>query len=97
LYQPTEGTFSTIKNWTRLEKVKGTLVEHIDDSWYPEPIKENAPNKPWPMYFFIVAADYDYQADLDLIPTKHNFFPAPQIFTLLRKVDCQIDGFHCIY
>lgn len=37
------------------------------------------------MYFYIVGADYDIQTDLALIPTQHNFFPVPQIFTLIRK------------
>lgn len=86
MYQSTEGNFTNVKNWTHLEKVKGTLVEHIDDSWYPEPIQDNAPNKSWSMYFFLVGADQDYQADLALIPTLHNYYPAPQVFTLLRKV-----------
>lgn len=38
------------------------------------------------MYFYIVGADYDIQTDLALIPTQHNFFPVPQIFTLIRKL-----------
>lgn len=86
MYQPTEGSYTNIKNWTHLETAKGTLVAHVDDSWYPEPIKDNALNKSWSMYFFIVGADEDYQAQLTLIPSQLNFFPGPQVFTLLRTV-----------
>lgn len=34
---------------------------------------------------YIIGADLDLQNDLDLIPTEHNFFPAPQSFTLIRE------------
>ncbi|CEP09643.1 hypothetical protein [Parasitella parasitica] len=82
LHQPTTGNYSVIKSWPGQERTKGVLVQHIDDSWYPSQISDNSPNVSWAMYFYIVGADYDIQTDLALIPTQHNFFPVPQIFTL---------------
>ncbi|CAO0796615.1 unnamed protein product [Mucor circinelloides] len=84
LYQPTEGTYEVIKTWPGQERTKGVLVQHIDNSWYPSQISDNSPNVSWTMYFYIVGADYDIQTDLALIPTQHNFFPVPQIFTLIQ-------------
>lgn len=43
------------------------------------------------MYFYIVGANYDIQSDLDLIPSSHNFFPAPQPFTLIRTYIADLD------
>ncbi|KAF1807783.1 hypothetical protein FB192DRAFT_1357453 [Mucor lusitanicus] len=84
LHQPTEGTYEVIKTWPGQERTKGVLVQHIDNSWYPSQISDNSPNVSWTMYFYIVGADYDIQTDLALIPTQHNFFPVPQIFTLIQ-------------
>ncbi|KAI8642756.1 hypothetical protein BD408DRAFT_432015 [Parasitella parasitica] len=82
LHQPTAGNYSVIKSWPGQERTKGVLVQHIDDTWYPSQIRDNSPNISWVMYFYIVGADFDIQTDLALIPTQHNFFPVPQIFTL---------------
>ncbi|KAI9480363.1 MAG: hypothetical protein EXX96DRAFT_562309 [Benjaminiella poitrasii] len=83
LYQPTDGNYKTIKSWTGLERMKGVLVEHIDDSWFPSsPLKEE--NVTWTMYFYIVGSEYDIQQDLSLIPSQHNFFPVPQVFTIIQ-------------
>ncbi|CAO3635338.1 unnamed protein product [Mucor fragilis] len=84
LHQPTEDTYEVIKTWPGQERTKGVLVQHIDDSWYPSQISDNSANVSWTMYFYIVGADYDIQTDLALIPTQHNFFPVPQIFTLIQ-------------
>lgn len=78
-------TYQTIKTWPALDKSKGTVVPLIDDSWYPAPIADNSQNVSWTMYFYIVGANYDIQSDLDLIPSSHNFFPAPQPFTLIQS------------
>ncbi|CAO3615144.1 unnamed protein product [Mucor hiemalis] len=78
-------SYQTIKTWPALDKSKGTLVPLIDNSWYPSPIADNSQNVSWTMYFYIVGANYDIQTDLDLIPSAHNFFPAPQPFTLIQN------------
>ncbi|KAI7897658.1 uncharacterized protein BX663DRAFT_527493 [Cokeromyces recurvatus] len=82
LYQPTEGSYQVVKNWTGLERTKGILVQHIDDSWYPSPPITN--NVSWTMYFYIVGSEYDIQQDLSLIPTYHNYFSVPQSFILIQ-------------
>jgi hypothetical protein len=37
------------------------------------------------MYAYVVGAGYDIQSDLAKIENSHNYFPAPQSFTLIRK------------
>lgn len=69
-----------------MSKDKGILVTHIDDSWYPTQLNDNSPSVSVTMYMYIVGAGYDIYKDLDLIPTEHNFFPAPQSFTLIRML-----------
>lgn len=87
LYQPTEGTYQVVKSWPGLDRSTGVLVQHIDDTWYPSPLKNTSANVTWSMYFYVCGANYNIQDDFDLIPTSHNYFPAPQIFTLIRKKD----------
>ncbi|KAI9358973.1 hypothetical protein BD770DRAFT_442690 [Pilaira anomala] len=77
--------YKSIKNWTDLSKDKGILVTHIDDSWYPTIPSDNSPSVSFTMYMYIVGAGYDIYTDLNLIPTEHNFFPAPQSFTLIQN------------
>ncbi|KAI7888208.1 uncharacterized protein EV154DRAFT_518291 [Mucor mucedo] len=77
--------YETVKKWAKLEKSKGIIVQHIDDSWYPTSLADNSGDRPLTMYMYIVGADLDLQTDLDLIPTEHNFFPAPQPFTLIQN------------
>lgn len=75
-----------IKNWTGLDKDSGIIVPEIDDSWYPTKLAENSASIALNVYMYIVGAGYDIYTDLDLIPTDHNFFPAPQPFILIRNV-----------
>ncbi|KAI8095728.1 hypothetical protein BDF21DRAFT_406581 [Thamnidium elegans] len=74
-----------IKNWTGLDKDSGIIVPEIDDSWYPTELAENSASITLNVYMYIVGAGYDIYTDLDLIPTDHNFFPAPQPFTLIQN------------
>ncbi|KAI8968564.1 hypothetical protein BDF20DRAFT_996375 [Mycotypha africana] len=82
----TATTFQVVKTWPELERTKGVLVQHIDDTWYPSEMDFSTTNNiSWTMFFYIVGSGYDIQSDLDLIPTRLNFFPVPQVFTLIQS------------
>ncbi|CAO3660148.1 unnamed protein product [Rhizopus microsporus] len=85
LYSPSSGQYESIKNWTGLDKSTGVFVPTVDDSWYPQPIKDNSPNVSWTMYFYLVGTGADIQEDLAKIPSGHNQFPPPQPFTLIQS------------
>jgi hypothetical protein len=38
------------------------------------------------MYAYVAGSGYDIQSDFAKIPTSHNYFPAPQSFTLIREI-----------
>ncbi|KAI8056511.1 uncharacterized protein B0P05DRAFT_559973 [Gilbertella persicaria] len=84
LYQPNDSAWEAVLEWTGLDKTKGVMITHVNDSWYPAPIANNAPNVTWTMYLYLVGSGYDYQSDLALISSRHNFFPVPQSFTLIQ-------------
>ncbi|KAI8887306.1 hypothetical protein K501DRAFT_283410 [Backusella circina FSU 941] len=79
------GYYQTQKLWPSLSTAVGVSVQLVDDSWYPVSIKDNSPNVSWTMYAYVAGAGYDIQSDLAKISTSHNYFPAPQSFTLIQS------------
>ncbi|KAI8886399.1 hypothetical protein K501DRAFT_331205 [Backusella circina FSU 941] len=79
------GDYTPQKTWTGLQTSVGVSVQLVDDSWFPSSIPDNSPNITWTMYAYVVGAGYDIQSDLDKISTSHNYFPAPQSFTLIQN------------
>ncbi|OBZ86001.1 hypothetical protein A0J61_05955, partial [Choanephora cucurbitarum] len=85
LYHPNDSEWQPVLKWSGLDKSKGVLVTHVNDSWYPAPLASNTSNVTWTMQLYLTGSDYDYQSDLDLIPSSHNYFPVPRPFTLIQS------------
>lgn len=81
MYQSQNGTFQTVKKWDDVPRLPGTLVTQVDDSWFPSPLPDNAPNKTWNPFFFVVTDGYNIQELQD-----DSTFPPPVRFTLIRKL-----------
>ncbi|KAI7883104.1 hypothetical protein K492DRAFT_205651 [Lichtheimia hyalospora FSU 10163] len=81
LYQSTNGTFEMVKKWDDIPRLPGSLVTKVDDSWFPTPLADNAPNKTWHPSFFIVTDGYNIQEELQ----DGSIFPPPVRFTLIQN------------
>ncbi|KAI8359981.1 hypothetical protein BD560DRAFT_405100 [Blakeslea trispora] len=85
LYRPNDSIWQPLLKWPGLDKTKGVFITHVNDSWYPAPLASNNSNVTWTMQLYLTGSGYDYQSDLELIPSSHNYFPAPQPFTLIQS------------
>lgn len=81
LYQSPNGTFETVKKWDDVPRLPGSLVTQVDDSWFPSRLPDNAPNKTWNPFFFILTDGYNIQEEIQ----EGSTFPPPVRFTLIRK------------
>lgn len=64
-----------------MPRLPGTLVTQVDDSWFPSQLADNAPNKTWNPFFFILTDGYNIQEEIQ----EGSTFPPPVRFTLIRK------------
>ena len=72
--------YTSIKNWTNQPLQPGTIVQLIDDTWFPSLLPDNSPNKTWEPYLYVITNGHDYREE---IAYDYNF-PAPVQFKLIR-------------
>ncbi|KAI9266900.1 hypothetical protein BDA99DRAFT_558925 [Phascolomyces articulosus] len=76
-----DNEYTSIKNWTNQPLSPGTIVEQIDDSWFPSLLPDNSPNKTWEPYIYVLTDGHDYREE---IAYDYNF-PAPVQFKLIQN------------
>ncbi|KAI9497432.1 hypothetical protein BDB00DRAFT_623232 [Zychaea mexicana] len=73
--------YTSIKNWTDQALSPGTIVELVDDTWFPSLLPDNSANKTWEPYIYVITDGYDYREEIEY---DYNF-PAPIQFQLIQN------------
>ncbi|KAI7859936.1 hypothetical protein BDC45DRAFT_495343 [Circinella umbellata] len=76
-----DNEYTSIKNWTNQPLQPGTIVQLIDDTWFPSLLPENSANKTWEPYVYVITNGHDYREE---IAYDYNF-PAPVQFKLIQN------------
>ncbi|KAI8140885.1 hypothetical protein BJV82DRAFT_519253, partial [Fennellomyces sp. T-0311] len=79
-----DNQYTSVKNWTGLALSPGTVVELIDDTWFPSLLPDDSVNKTWNPYIYVITDGHDYLQEI--VEYSNYNFPAPVQFTLIRML-----------